>query len=383
MYAAYLERFLAEKKAQHAYRELRQAKGIDFCSNDYLGLAHDISFQQHIAEWIATHHLSHGSTGSRLLSGEYMFMDEVEQAVASFHQVPAALIFSSGYMANLALMSAIPQRGDLVLYDQWIHASLRDGLRLSFARHRAFAHNDLQQLEMLLQKTRADDPQQRIFVVVESVYSMDGDQPDLVALSRLCEQYEAAWLVDEAHAVGVMGSRGEGLVQSCGISDKCFARVVTFGKALGAHGAAILGSELLRQYLINTARPLIYSTSLPPAALAAIYLGYQKIPEMGEHRRHLQHLCTCWQQSMQEHAKGFSPIQIVRIPGNARVKACAQHLQAAGFDVRPILYPTVPAGEERLRIVLHSFNSEAEVISLAQTIRDWLENHPGEDAASR
>ncbi|PJJ75669.1 8-amino-7-oxononanoate synthase [Thermoflavifilum aggregans] len=383
MYTAYLERFLAEKKAQQAYRELRLAEGIDFCSNDYLGLARDKDFQQHITEWIAAHHLGHGSTGSRLLSGAYALLDEVEQYIAQFHQTPAALIFSSGYMANLALMSAIPQRGDLVLYDQLIHASLRDGLRMSFARHRAFAHNDLHQLEELLQKERAHHPHQRIFVVAESIYSMDGDQPDLVQLTSICEQYEAALLIDEAHAVGVIGPKGEGLVQFMGVTEKCFARVVTFGKALGAHGAAILGSELLRQYLINTARPLIYSTALPPASLAAVYLAYQQIPEMHEQRRYLQHLAACWQQQMQVHSQRFSPIQIVRIPGNARVKACAQQLQAAGFDVRPILHPTVPAGEERLRIVLHSFNTEQEVMALTQKLNEWLNAEHQEDAGKR
>ena len=374
MYAAYLERILAEKIARQAYRALRPSEGIDFCSNDYLGLARDKVFQQRIGAWIVAHQLSHGSTGSRLLSGAYPFLDEVEQYVARFHQAPAALIFSSGYMANLALMSAIPARGDLVLYDQFIHASLRDGLRMSFAHHRAFAHNDIQQVDELLKKQRERYPGQRIFVVVESVYSMDGDQPDLARLAAVCEQYEAALLVDEAHAVGVMGLRGEGLVTSLGLSEKCFARVVTFGKALGAHGAAILGSELLRQYFINTARPLIYSTALPPAALAAVYLAYQQIPDMHMQREHLRRLALCWQQQMKTREQFFSPIQVVRIPGNARVKACAQYLQAAGFDVRPILHPTVPRGEERLRIVLHSFNTESEVIALAQKLREWQED---------
>jgi 8-amino-7-oxononanoate synthase len=383
MYATYLERVLAEKRARQAYRELRLSEGIDFCSNDYLGLAHDTAFQQRIADWIVSHHLSHGSTGSRLLSGAYAFLDEVEQYIAGFHQVPAALIFASGYMANLSLMSALPVRGDLVLYDQFIHASLRDGLRMSFAHHRAFAHNDMQQLEELLKKARERHPRQRIFVVVESVYSMDGDQPDLLRLTALCEQQEAALIVDEAHAIGVMGLRGEGLVTSLGLSEKCFARVVTFGKALGAHGAAILGSELLRQYLINMARPLIYSTALPPAALAAVYLAYQQIPNMEPQRKHLQHLSAYWQQQMHAQEPFFSPIQVVRIPGNARVKACAQYLQAAGFDVRPILHPTVPRGEERLRIVLHSFNTEAEVAILAYTLKEWQEKQLHDEADNR
>ncbi|MCL6525033.1 MAG: 8-amino-7-oxononanoate synthase [Thermoflavifilum sp.] len=376
MYAAYFEQWLAERKQQDAFRQLQHPQGIDFCSNDYIGLAHDPVFQESITHWIAQHRLSHGSTGSRLLSGHHPFYDQVEQAIADFHQASSALIFASGYMANLALMSALPQRGDWVLYDQLIHASLRDGLRMSLAHHRSFPHNDLDTLEKLLQQIRAQHGQKRIWVVVESVYSMDGDQPNLIDLSRLCQHYAAALIVDEAHAVGVIGQKGEGLVQMQGLAQACLARIVTFGKALGAHGAAVLGEEWLKQYLLNAARPQIYSTALPPATLAAIYLAYQQIPAMQAQRAHVANLSALFRQQMSLPTSPITPIQAIRIPGNSHVKACGRHLQAAGFDVRPILHPTVPRGEERLRVVLHSFNSETEVMGLTQALHEWLRQHP-------
>jgi 8-amino-7-oxononanoate synthase len=192
---------------------------------------------------------------------------------------------------------------------------------------------------------------------------MDGDMAPLTAMSDLCEQYGAHLIVDEAHATGVVGEKGEGLVQHLHLQTKCFARIHTFGKAVGCHGAIILGSERLRNYLVNFSRSFIYSTSLPEASVAAIRCAYGLFPGMHEERAHLQQLINTFQQATSNLEKLVSdtPIQIVIIPGNDRVKKVAGALQATGLDVRAILYPTVPAGKERLRIVLHAFNSMPEL----------------------
>jgi 8-amino-7-oxononanoate synthase len=192
---------------------------------------------------------------------------------------------------------------------------------------------------------------------------MDGDTAPLTEISALCRQYGAHLIVDEAHATGVVGSKGEGLVQQFNLQTACFARVHTFGKAVGCHGAIILGSERLRNYLVNFCRSFIYSTSLPEASVAAIRCAYQLFPDMHHERAHLQRLIDTFQQApiAWEKLVSQTPIQIVIIPGNDPVKRVAGALQAAGLDVRAILYPTVPAGKERLRIVLHAFNNMEEL----------------------
>jgi 8-amino-7-oxononanoate synthase len=258
-------------------------------------------------------------------------------------------------------LSAVPQKTDTILYDSLSHASIRDGVRLSFAQSFAFQHNDLTDLEKKLQRATG-----QIFVVTESVFSMDGDKAPLVEMAALCEQYGAALIVDEAHATGVIGNRGEGLVQLLGLQSRCFARVHTFGKALGCHGAIVLGSESLRSYLINFARSFVYTTALPPTAIATIRSAYKRMSTMQEQRTALLGLIELFQSSSTRFEKITSetPIQAIIIPGNDKVKENASSLQAHGFDIRPILYPTVPLNRERLRIVLHSFNTKKEVQDL-------------------
>lgn len=352
----FLRRKLDERVAKQSLRQLQQQIGaIDFCSNDYLG--------------IATHQLlngdavqmSSGSTGSRLLAGNYPLINETEQKIARFHQAEAALIFNSGYDANVGLLSCVPQKGDTILYDYLSHASIRDGIRLSFARSFSFVHNDLNDLESKLKQATGT-----IFIVTESVFSMDGDTCPLDALVNLANHYHAHLIIDEAHATGVMGNRGEGLVQHLGYSSQIFARIHTFGKACGCHGAVVLGSEQLRTYLINFARSLMYSTSLPEHAVAMINRSYDLFPTMKEERQHLKHLIHVFQSEILRYEKLISqtPIQAVVVPGNTAVKALAKELQSNQFDIRPILYPTVPEGKERLRIVLHSFNTVDQVQAL-------------------
>jgi 8-amino-7-oxononanoate synthase len=246
------------------------------------------------------------------------------------------------------------------LYDQLCHASIRDGIRLSFAQSFSYRHNDVQDLQDKLKSTTG-----QVFIVTESVFSMDGDIAPLAELIAICEKHGCQLVLDEAHATGVIGHKGEGLAQDTGLQGRCFARVHTFGKAVGTHGAVVLGSSLLRDYLVNFSRPFIYTTALPEACIAAIRQSYAIFPGMNQERQHLQALVREFQSHKSyDILESDTPIQGVVIPGNEAVKTTAVLMQQRGFDVRPILYPTVPKGGERLRIVLHSFNTTEQVKGL-------------------
>jgi 8-amino-7-oxononanoate synthase len=361
----FLKRKLLQRKESNAFRELRQSQApVDFCSNDYLGMVtrHHIRNAENTQE-----EKYHGSTGSRLISGNYSLIEEVEEKIAEFHEAEAGLIFNSGYDANLGLLGTIPQRHDTVLYDQLSHASIRDGIRLSHAFAFSFDHNNLDDLERKLQNATGN-----VFVVTESVFSMDGDMAPLTEMSALCESYNASLIVDEAHATGVIGNYGEGLVQALGLEKKCLARVHTFGKAIGCHGAIVLGSRTLRNYLINFSRPFIYTTALPGSAIRSISYAYSVFPAMMEERTQLEKLVAVFREKTDtlRLCPSVTPIQGVIIPGNEEVKSAEKCLQENGFDVRAILYPSVPKGEERLRVVLHSFNTTEEVQRLVNLLQN-------------
>jgi len=367
----FLDRKLQERKDHHAFRRLRLPDGkTDFCSNDYLGIATGGLIGRELARQRAgrsdTTGAPHGSGGSRLLAGNYPLIEETEQALAAFHDAEAGLIFNSGYDANLGLLSCIPQRGDTIFYDQLSHASIRDGIRLSFGSAHSFGHNDLGDLERRLQAAAGN-----CFVVTESVFSMDGDQAPLVEMAAVCRRYGAHLIVDEAHATGVVGEKGKGLVQALGLQKECLARVHTFGKAVGCHGAIVLGSPRLRDYLVNFCRPFIYTTALPASAVQAIRTAYELFPAMDEERRRLLALIDQFRAAVlrYERLESVTPIQGVVVPGNEAVKALADTLQVSGLDIRPILYPTVPKGSERLRIVLHAFNTSKEMDGLIELLR--------------
>jgi 8-amino-7-oxononanoate synthase len=354
----FLNQRLQERESLSAMRSLRrQGKEIDYFSNDYLGIVKNGLIEDKLAG--ARH--AHGSTGSRLLSGNYALIEEVEQEIASFHKAEAALILNSGYDSNFGLLACIAQRGDLILYDKLCHASIRDGLRQSFAKSFSFAHNDMNDLEKKLKNIKGN-----CFVVTESVFSMDGDLAPLNEIAHLCDRFGANLIIDEAHATGVIGEKGEGLVQFLHLERYCFARIHTFGKALGCHGSVILGSQTLRNYLINFCRPFIFSTAAPPSAVAAIRASYRIFPDLAKEREYLKKLIKVFNHS--GFKKSETPIQCFIIPGNERVKQTALDLLKNNFDVRPILYPTVPLGGERLRIALHSYNSLEETEKLVLTL---------------
>ncbi len=356
----FLQKKLNERKENHSYRELRISEGkTDFCSNDYLGMVTNRMLDTNSGA------LNSGSMGSRLIAGNYQLIEEIEKQIAQFHQSEAALLFNSGYDANIGLLSSVPQKGDTILYDQLCHASIRDGIRLSFAHSFSFQHNDMVDLERKLELTKGT-----LFIVTESVFSMDGDYCPLKQLVSLSAKYNAHLIIDEAHATGIVGEKGEGLVQQLNLQEAVFARMHSFGKALGCHGAAIVGSVILRNYLINFARPFIYSTALPAHSVALIGESYRLFPSMHAERMYLMGLINQFRAAALPFAKldSFTPIQVVMIPGNVKAKRVAKQLQDEELDVRAILYPTIPREKERLRIVLHAFNTHEQVSNLIRAL---------------
>lgn len=368
-----LQQKLALRSENDLKRELRTTTGlVDFSSNDYLGFS-QLSVLHERAKTILDSYkmTSHGATGSRLLTGNVAMYTDLEAYLADYYGYEAALIFNSGYDANLGLLASVPQRNDLVLYDEWVHASIRDGLQLSQARSHKFLHNDLEDLQKKL-SGQANGDENHIYVVTESVFSMDGDSPDLKALAQLCEDHGAYLIVDEAHAVGLYSC---GLVAELGLQSKVFAQIVTFGKALGSHGAAVLGSTELISYLINFARSLVYSTALPPHTMALIWAAHQYLKQQGMDLIKSLHsnIAILQKQASATHiserlVNSDSAIQIFHIPGNSVARAAAERLRNKGFDVRAILSPTVPEGKERLRICLHSFNTHKQIEDLVAVL---------------
>ncbi|TPE44414.1 aminotransferase class I/II-fold pyridoxal phosphate-dependent enzyme [Pontibacter mangrovi] len=365
-----LQQKLAERAAQGNLRALKTTSGLtDFCSNDYLGLARSEKLRALIhKEEEKYKHLPLGATGSRLLSGNHPLFEELEGMITRYHHAEAALLFNSGYSANMGLLSALPQRGDTVLYDEASHASMKDGLRLSFAKSYAFRHNSVEDLRQKLEKTTG-----QVYVLVESVYSMDGDQAPLRELAHVCNAHQAALIVDEAHAVGLYGEKGEGLVSALGLEQEVFARVLTYGKAMGLHGAAVVGPQVLREFLINYSRAFIYTTGLPTHALVALKCAYTLLPELNQEREKVKRLAQLLYRKL-NNISGISctpegsVILSVFLQQPQQLKALAVALQKDGFDVRPVLPPTVPQGTERLRVIVHAFNTEEEIEGLVQAI---------------
>jgi len=367
---------IANRMQTGLLRQLRTANGlVDFCSNDYLGFAHSTALRDAIRQADTQHaDALTGATGSRLLAGQTDLADALENDLAKFYQTEAALLFNSGYDANLGLLACLPQQGDVLLTDELIHASMIDGARLSYATRYRFHHNDLTDLVEKLEAV-TDKISGQVFVAVESVYSMDGDVVPLRELCDLCDHYGAALLVDEAHATGVYGPNGEGLVVAMGLQNRVLARVHTFGKALGVHGAAVAGPAVLRNYLINFARPFIYSTALPPHSLLAIGCAHQHLQTHPETSQQLHDRVRYFRQRIAQKLPGSvwtdstSPIQCLILPGNDNARRVANTAQEAGFDVRAILSPTVPAGQERLRICVHATNTEREIDELIRKLK--------------
>ncbi len=312
--------------------------------------------------------ISNGSTGSRLLTGNSAYTEDAEQYIAALHKSEAGLIFNSGYDANLGLFSSLPQRGDTIITDELIHASIIDGCRLSYANRYTFKHNDLQSLEDKLKQAKGNR-----YVAIESVYSMDGDTPPIDQILKLTEKHGANLIVDEAHAVGL---NSFGLIDEQ-FQNRVFARIVTFGKALGCHGAIILGGNLLKDYLVNFARSFIYTTAASYHQIASVKMAYQLLPGSANEIELLRNNIKLFKQKIKSNdayplINSDSMIQCLVLKSNKKAKEVSSYLQKEGSDVRPILSPTVPTGSERIRICLHSFNTEDEITLLTNTINKLI-----------
>ena len=364
-----LQQKILFRKDSNALRKLPlPTNGIDFSSNDYLGFAKNEEIFEATHQYLVQNNIKiNGATGSRLISGNHNLYEITEKFIAAFHQTEAALIFNSGYDANVGFFSAVPQRNDVILYDELCHASIRDGIQMSHAKSYKFQHNDYEDLETKIAKLQTPNSEpQTIYIVTESVFSMDGDTPNMEILVQLSEKYQALLVVDEAHALGVFGEKGEGVIQSQQLQDKVFARIMTFGKGLGCHGAAILGNTDLIEYLVNFARSFIYTTGLSPHSVATILVAYQNLNQSVELYK-LKENITFFNQ--QKQLLGIKPLFVYSksaihsaiIPGNDKVKKIASQLQEKGFEVKAILSPTVPEGQERLRFCLHSYTTESEM----------------------
>lgn len=372
----HLSQKLEIRKEQNALRILPTLRReVDFSSNDYLGFSQsEIIFNETHQYLITNEIIQNGATGSRLISGNHKLYKTTEEYISRFHQSEAALLFNSGYDANLGFFGSVPQKRDLILYDELSHASIRDGIQLSRAKAYKFNHNDFEDLEKLILR----NPNTVIYIVTESVFSMDGDCPNLEELILVATKHNCYVVIDEAHALGVFGDKGEGYVQMLGLQDYVFARIMTYGKGLGCHGAAILGSENLRDYLVNFARSFIYTTGLSPHAVASIFIAYGHLKQDSNSILKLRENIVSFNQ--QKNLLGLkslfvrskSAIQSAIIPGNEKVKAIAGQLQEKGFDVKAILSPTVPEGQERLRFCLHSYNSTQEISAVMQCIYSLL-----------
>jgi 8-amino-7-oxononanoate synthase len=369
-----LRQKLRDREEKGIRRHLQSAgAAVDFCSNDYLGLARSPALRAEVARELQQQPaLPLGATGSRLLSGNFPLTEALEARLAAYHQAEAALLFNSGYAANTGFFSCIPQRGDTIFYDEASHASIKDGIRLSFAKAYAFSHNSVEAL-----RRKCKHASGQVYVAVESLYSMDGDFAPLPELAVLCRELGACLVVDEAHTTGLFGTQGAGLVEELGLTEQVFARIMTFGKALGSHGAIVAGAQELKDYLVNFSRPFIYTTALPLHTVVHLDCAYRLLPGLDAERARVKALSAYFQQAFSgllpagSQATG-SPIQAMRIPGVVRLKKAALTLQAAGFDVRPVFPPTVPEGKEQLRVILHAYNTEAEIRAMGSLLTNSL-----------
>ncbi len=362
----FIQQKLSQAKAVNQLRRLQPLDGnkVDFFSNDYLGFSKKGLLQSLIpsakphSEWM-------GATGSRLISGNHPEITRLEKQVAQSMGSPAALLYNSGYLANVGLLSALGDKDSLFIYDDQVHASIKEGMRLGFGQKTTFKHNDSQDLEKKLR--HHSDSSKRIYILTEGLFSMDGDYPDLNIILQLCEQFQAALIIDEAHALGTLGHKNKGLAHQFRNHPNLLARVLTFGKAAGCHGAMVLGNENLIHFLVNFSRAFIYTTAPSFDQVRTIHASWQLL----EQKTNFQNLDEVIQKYLElvplesnTFSKNKSPIQAWFCSDISRLKQKAALAHEAGFNIYPILSPTVKKGTERIRIVLHAFNSPEELSKL-------------------
>ena len=378
-YAEQLDQFKQQGNFRQFTANQQQGKWItiqdrtmlNLASNDYLGLAADLNLREEFLDTLKIERALFSSSSSRLLTGNFAEYEQFENSLSkAFGR--AALLFNSGYHMNIGILPALADSKTVILADKLVHASMIDGIRLSNAQYVRYRHNDLQHLEQLLQKYQQDEQVERIIVVTESIFSMDGDETDLAALAQLKQRISKAMLyVDEAHAIGVRGGQGLGCAEQYGVLHQIDFLVGTFGKAIASIGGYIICDPIIRDYLINKMRPLIFSTALPPISMAWSDFIFNKVLNMQQQRQHLAEISQFLQQAVI--AKGFSSpssshiIPIILGESQAAIEK-ARYVQQQGFYAMPVRPPTVPQNSSRLRISLTALVQKNELQQLVECL---------------
>jgi 8-amino-7-oxononanoate synthase len=371
-----LKRFaglLDDLKQRSVYRSLRATTGTDFTSNDYLALADSRRMREVLIDALKRG-VPSGSGGSRLLRGNHPEHERLEEEAARFFGTKRALLFGSGYAANTALLSTLPQRGDLVVYDQYVHASSHDGMKLGRASVASFAHNDVDSAEDAVRTWRQGGGTGTPWIVIESLYSMEGDRAPLAELKTLAERCGAFLIIDEAHATGVFGPDGRGLAAELEGNDHVLV-LHTGGKALGVSGAIVTGPSVLCDFLINRGRPFIFATAPPPLVATALCESLAILREEPGRRTRLASLAAHARQAIRKQLDLPTPhsqILPVIIGESDPAIRIAEMIQTAGFDVRAIRPPTVPAGTARLRISITLHLDESSIDALVYAMREAM-----------
>ena len=357
---------------QDRHITINDQKMLNLASNDYLGLNSNLQLREQFFDETPNAQRWMSSSSSRLLTGNFPEYEQLEASLTQAFLGRAALLFNSGYHMNIGILPALADSKTLILADKLIHASMIDGIRLSTAKYVRYRHNDLAHLTQLLHKYHEDDAFERIIVVTESIFSMDGDETDLAELVRIKKQFSKVMLyVDEAHAIGVRGEQGLGCAEQYSVMDEIDLLVGTFGKAIASIGGYLICHPIIRDYLINSMRPLIFSTAQPPICMAWTDFIFNKILALKSERQHLQQISQTLQQAVQ--AKGFdcpstSHIVPVIIGDSTQTVAKAKALQDSGFYIMPVRPPTVPQHGSRLRISLTAQISQTDLDPLIKLL---------------
>lgn len=361
---------LESLRSKSRFRSVKPNSGVDFSGNDYLGLSDHPKIREALLEALQNG-MSHGSTGSRLLRGSHPIFEEFEQEIQSWKKVESALIFNSGFDANVGVLTTLIPENAIIFSDQFIHASMIDGLRQNPAKKERFRHNNYDHLETLLKKHETDlSPK---FVVVESVYSMDGDVTDFAVVRQLCEKYGAELIVDEAHATGMFGETGAGVLENFNMMDFPLATVHTCGKALGSFGAFVTCRSEVRDYLVNKCRTLIFTTALSPLNVLAALTAVRLQKTMNNERLHVLNLAEYFRKRLHETSslscgESKSMIVPVIIGSDEDAVRLADKCQQNGLDVRAIRPPSVPENTSRLRLTFNAKQTKQQVDQLLDFI---------------
>ncbi len=377
------EDFIRLQKEKNCFRQLssprekhsggESASFNDFSSNDYLGLSFHPALQEAAAK--AVKDFGSGSTGARLLSGDNRLFHELEEKTAAFKGKPSALIFNSGYHANVGMISSLCGPGDVIFCDRLSHASMMDGIILSRARFFRFSHNDLGHLESLLENRRKSF--RNALIVTESVFSMDGDIAPLRKLTVLKEKYDALLYVDEAHATGVFGENSAGMVEECGLASKVDIIMGTFGKALGSFGAYAASEKVFIDYFINKARSFIFSTALPPSVIGANLAALDVVRKESFRRKNLLERVLYFRNLLRKFniaVSSFTPIMPVILGKEEKALEISIRLREEGYLLPAIRFPTVPQGQARLRLSLTYLHSVEVLEKLSEKLCSILKN---------